>query len=62
LKKVKPYKCSGIDLIPAELLQTSGGAATRDESVLSALNKQELQEQLKIPIFVVVYKAGECVT
>jgi len=42
---VRPFKYSGIDLIPAELLQTSGRALPLEmnETAPSILNKDELR-------------------
>ena len=57
-EKVKSHKSPGIDQIPAELIKT-GGRTIRCEFlklIFSVWNKEELPEEWKESIIVVIYK------
>jgi hypothetical protein len=61
IAKLKKYKLTGIDQIPAELIQTGGEKLYSETRRLtnSILSKEELPEKWKQSIIVHIYKKGD---
>jgi hypothetical protein len=59
--KLKRYKSSGVDQIPAELIQAGGGTLRSEIHKLIKLiwNKEELPQQWKESIVVPIHKKGD---
>jgi hypothetical protein len=60
IKKLKSHKSPGIDQIPAEPIK-AGGRTIRyavHELIISIWNKEELPEEWKESIIVLIYKKG----
>jgi hypothetical protein len=61
IEKVKGHKSPGIDQIPAESIK-AGGRTIRSENhklIISIWNEEELPEEWKESIIVLIYKKGD---
>jgi hypothetical protein len=61
IEKLKRYKSPGIDQIPAELIKAGGSKICCEihKLIISIWNKEELPDQWKESIIVLVYKKGD---
>jgi len=61
VKKLKKFKSSGIDNIPAELIKAGGTAPIKElHKLISALwKKEELPNECKTSIIVPIYKKSD---
>jgi hypothetical protein len=60
IEKIKRYKSSGIDQIPAELIKAGGSRICPEihKLVSSIRNKEKLPEQWKESVIIPIYKKG----
>ena len=61
IEKLKSHKSPGIDQIPAELIETRGITIRYviHELIISILNKEELPEEWKESIILLIYRKGD---